>query len=1110
MNTHLGRMNLIVKESRCFAQLPPLRWLRPIATAILLFLGASAFAAFPPALVINGTACSGVQITGSNWAYSPPNCVFVLSGSNGGPVSSGTSVADALAALTTGTWGAPSTVNLSDNTIVVPQVLVYSGSSVTSLQGYDGLSHSAVGTGTSTDGSALVAFGDPGADSLPDGYIFSIGCSDGPSSPIYRYQSGSAPVCISKTPSGWPPAFVSIFPQTVSVSGTTLTCVSGTSVTEGFANGYWSNMYYSGTSNAYGELHLYISVSGTTGDLWGNIDGMNVSASWDPSTAMSTPLLAPFAAPSASPNYGPPNIEWNGVLMSFKYSDANGSDVYCDSTNSKWAVVNSSYSVIASDSYTTISGSYNPNPDFYSGDPNAGTDEGFPNMGDFAGVTSDGTGFVGLPPGVTIITTGSSPTGNFNLFCGGTTISKSIHMSGNGNCGGPIAVQYGSQIYLVSVYNNGTTGNYYLYDYTINATNGWPAGDVSVPDFPSQVYFNGELLTAGSAPGIEGGGAFLWSGQYYSNASGDYCYLEKDMVPGQSWMAVQSSGSFQGNYISDWLWPDTIITVYPSNGQSFSLYVSGVSSGAPNFGPKEIAWNGVTMQGFDTGQGFDTYEDAVSGEYVSISGSNVTVGGPYSASGTYNSTTKGFDFNNDPNMANILALDASGHPIGTNLGLVIYSFDGSGQSIQLISGTTVLSSSNGQVFTFTRNDGAQGYKYMGLPEGAVFAIQKSDGNYASTPYRFSVTSGTDFVIESESASTNIFPTTLYINGHYAGINGSTFTWNPNPSGNCGVSYQRPSNGETFSLILPTSGSNAIVTGTYSTFGPFSGTWDGGALFTGLPQGLIISITPPPFQARYGPPMIQWNGLELTFDPLASSVCPDNPSGWDVYRDTDGLGIRLTIDGNGNVVAIDDTGTYTGTYNPVTFQFGFSGSSPGAVNALSSQGFLLLSSSGYSGAGNGPTLESMGNLDVQGNVFSLGSWLNLGTSTPGLSLTFNDVFGSQPSLIQFAASRQSTEWVWSHAQLDGNASQAAMMMLDSANRLCLYAPGFAVPPLVLDPSASGVSQIPGTLQISGTVKVQGTMQVSGTMNVPGTLLIQRQGDLDMGNFTSGPQPTQSGQ
>jgi hypothetical protein len=142
------------------------------------------------------------------------------------------------------------------------------------------------------------------------------------------------------------------------------------------------------------------------------------------------------------------------------------------------------------------------------------------------------------------------------------------------------------------------------------------------------------------------------------------------------------------------------------------------------------------------------------------------------------------------------------------------------------------------------------------------------------------------------------------------------------------------------------------------------------------------------------------------------------------------------------------------------------------------------------------VESAGNFDVQGNTLTLGNWTpSGGQPTNGFALTFTAAQSGQPSILRFAAMRQSANWIWSHATSDTSTDQSVMLQLDSSNSLELFDPNPSTttspptPTIILNPSASGTSQFSGPVQFSGTI------------------LIAPQGDLDMGAYTTGTAPGQ---
>jgi len=372
------------------------------------------------------------------------------------------------------------------------------------------------------------------------------------------------------------------------------------------------------------------------------------------------------------------------------------------------------------------------------------------------------------------------------------------------------------------------------------------------------------------------------------------------------------------------------------------------------------------------------------------------------------------------------------------------------------------------------------------------------GNY-SPLYRDSVSGSGDLVEDASDGGfpdSNLYFSTLYVNGHYAALDSSTQTnggSGPNSTG--GVSYLVGNAGTINIAWTWNSGLSATVTGSYKTFTSINGSWDGGNMFSSLPSGLIISTQPPPRAIRYGPPSIEWDGVQLTFNRVASSLSASNPQGGDVYTDSLGLSVSATVGSDGSVTLQRANGTQvTGSYNASTYQFTFRGSTGGTVEAVNSQGFALLPPSGGTGGGTQGSgtagVETPGNFDVNGNTFTLGNWTDsAGSSVNGFSISFTSGTNSQPSTLNFNATRQSLQWLWTHATVDGGTTPVTTMKLDSSNSLQLFDPNPSTattpppPTIILNPSATGASQFSGTV------------------------LIAPQGDLNMGVYTTGTAPGQ---
>jgi len=513
----------------------------------------------------------------------------------------------------------------------------------------------------------------------------------------------------------------------------------------------------------------------------------------------------------------------------------------------------------------------------------------------------------------------------------------------------------------------------------------------------------------------------------------------------------------------------------------------------------------------DTDQtGADCYANALTGasvvinadHSVNVSGSSDTTTGIYFPSGPM---AHRFDFGGDPKMLNFAAQDTNGNLLVAPGALDMYfTTGGNAQSIQLGNGT-VISAANTTVYTFRLNNGAYGVKYLGVPLNSTFVIQDNTGQFSSPVYIYQPGGG-DYAVNAAGTNgtinwpqsnlygpaSNDYANPLYVNGTYATIDASTLTLSgsgQNQSG--GVTYNvgpASTNGQYAGQVLinwtwTTGGFSARVTGYYGPFPSVSGTWNG-ALFTGLPSGLVISSEPPPVNPSEGPFQISWNGVDLTFNPVASSISGSNPTGEDVYTDSAGLGLEATITSSGAVILTDANGDkYTGAYTPRTSNpgagaFSFSGSSPGTVTAVSNQG------AGIGGNPNpitsGTATDIAGDLDIEGNYLTMGTWFTSGNnSVNGFGMSYADTQTTgTTSVLRFGVTRGSLNWIWSEARKDNADPQISMMELDSSHRLILS---------------------DTTSQNAATV----TLDPSGSSIFKNPVLIAPQGDIGMGQFTTVP-------
>lgn len=245
------------------------------------------------------------------------------------------------------------------------------------------------------------------------------------------------------------------------------------------------------------------------------------------------------------------------------------------------------------------------------------------------------------------------------------------------------------------------------------------------------------------------------------------------------------------------------------------------------------------------------------------------------------------------------------------------------------------------------------------------------------------------------------------------------------------------------------------------------------------------------------------------------VAPPQYPVWGLVRPPDGLGLPDTFIVHGQVWRFvrmnGDTPVYSGYYTGQTLSLGTANSLTGvrmvtindpvngaATGLLSNtRGSVHLSDgsvaySGYeTGARLNPTLQQnnittiSGDLDITGNILTMGALTN-DAAIAGLTTQFWDIPQSGQAAVAFALGRPLAEWTWYHAGETGTDPAVPMMKLDQASRLSLFDPA--------SPSQGAIELNPS-----------GTSIFSGAVSIGGNLLIQPQGDLLMGGFTSGPHP-----
>jgi hypothetical protein len=350
---------------------------------------------------------------------------------------------------------------------------------------------------------------------------------------------------------------------------------------------------------------------------------------------------------------------------------------------------------------------------------------------------------------------------------------------------------------------------------------------------------------------------------------------------------------------------------------------------------------------------------------------------------------------------------------------------------------------------------------------------------------------------------------LYVNGNYTTIDNSTLAITGSGQNQSGMItyYVQPTSiwGSagyvTVNWYWNPGGFGATESGSFGAFSYFNGTYDG-VLFGNLPSGLTISMTPPRYSPATGPLQIDWNGVLLTYNPVASSASTSNTNGADVYQDTGGLGLTATVQSNGSVTLTAANGAaYSGTYSGGAFTFS-GGQSPGTVTAIGSSG-----SSGNPPRGGtiGESSEVAGDLDIEGDFLTLGTWITGGSnSVNALGISYTDVSGSNPAVLRFAGTRGSLDWLWSEATADATNPQVSMMEVDPAHRLILHDTttdnGAGV---TLDPT--GPSNFAGSVVVGSGTAPAIILPPAGPAHYKNAILIAPQGDIGMGAFTGGTVP-----
>lgn len=104
-----------------------------------------------------------------------------------------------------------------------------------------------------------------------------------------------------------------------------------------------------------------------------------------------------------------------------------------------------------------------------------------------------------------------------------------------------------------------------------------------------------------------------------------------------------------------------------------------------------------------------------------------------------------------------------------------------------------------------------------------------------------------------------------------------------------------------------------------------------------------------------------------------------------------------------------------------------------------------------------TLDAQSDMDVRGNVLTLGS-SGTNINQEGISLTFQDVATTGTAQLRFSSGYVSHEWLFGHGSGDHAQDFFPSLVLSASNQLSLLNPSNfnAAPPIVLDPAAGKIT------------------------------------------------------
>ena len=588
---------------------------------------------------------------------------------------------------------------------------------------------------------------------------------------------------------------------------------------------------------------------------------------------------------------------------------------------------------------------------------------------------------------------------------------------------------------------------------------------------------NGSPVAPPSLP-TQGPGS-IWQGgvlySYMGSWNGQSNWGSTSPQPGDYFVGPNAGQRFVllGNEATLWINGAAVNGTYANGLFSFPGYsvFAGDSSGdvlTPVVGPPAVWVDGIIFSFMPSSRdpliNQDTYGDG-SGNTVVVT--STTVAGKNASNQTLWSGS--YTPNADPTQPGIFQISSTG---STWYDVRPYNQTSPLQNGgQPQSGHPQMVKVNGLNWSFqgqtSSNDTTLDY-YYGAQDGQCLVVDSNNNFEVWTSTASFTPDGTGFLIGTVFIVTGADVRALSILGAPASPSGSP-TWGPPNVWVDGLTYlwlgtatgdSRGINADYYGgpnvgqIVSVDSSSNVIAQNPSSGVPSVTGSYHGGVFVApgadirGLTAGGAFQA--PTTTPLYGDPtQLRVGGLPWNY--LGSA------NGQNYYASNQS-GQRLSVDSNGNIQYSDwpdGVTAATGTYSNGIFTAGTGGTS-------------------Y----NAGTIS--GDLDILGNLLSLGAWSN-DPNTAGLTISYVDSnvgSGQYAATVGFNSSRPSSTWVWSSGEGSSSTNAVSVMALDASHRLSLFnssSPGQAG--VILNPNGQSYFKSP--------------------------LHIEPQGDLNMGEFTQQP-------